>query len=317
MKNVMIQNPFKHMPEFLKSEKLNDSRSNIELTKRLQIEILKTFKATISIIESYDLRYWVCSGTLLGAVRHQGFIPWDDDVDIYMPRHDYDILVNEISKSLIGRYRVVSMNDKGYYLPFAKIIDTETTLWELESYPFLLGVFVDIFPLDYFDVCDKIPTIQSGLIKREWDYYRFVGDCGNSVLYHLLLNKNYRVFSYKLLRRIFGDRLMKIAYDRFVVYDNEIKRSEKGDYCLCIYCEDPILKSKWFEDSIEMPFEDMTVRAPVGYKEYLSCCYGDYMKLPPVSERVPKHDHYYLNLNEGLSIVEVKNRMKKGEHWVY
>ena len=110
------------------------------LTKQFQEHILKVFKFTVDFLERHNLRYVACGGTVLGAVRHNDFIPWDDDIDIYLPREDYDKLLTMKEEMQKEGFDVLSLNDRGYYLPFAKVSDMNTTLWEQQEFPFLMGI---------------------------------------------------------------------------------------------------------------------------------------------------------------------------------
>ena len=104
----------------------------------LQLRILRILLAVQKVCEEHNLRYFIIAGTLLGAVRHKGFIPWDDDLDIAMPRRDYDMLCQPASEWLPAPYEMVSFetDPENYPLPFAKIQDASTTLIEriLEAY---------------------------------------------------------------------------------------------------------------------------------------------------------------------------------------
>ena len=103
----------------------------------------------IDICTKLKLRWFAQGGTVLGAVRHQGFIPWDDDLDIGMPRADYDLLMTNAKEWLPEPYEAVcAENDKEYPLPFAKIQDADTTLIERMHLKYLGGVYIDVFPLD-------------------------------------------------------------------------------------------------------------------------------------------------------------------------
>ena len=85
------------------------------------MQILHVFKYTVKFLQKHNLRYVACGGTVLGAVRHQNFIPWDDDIDIYLPRADYERLLDLKEECRKDGFDVLSLRDKGYYLPFAKV----------------------------------------------------------------------------------------------------------------------------------------------------------------------------------------------------
>lgn len=115
----------------------------------LQLRILKNLLAVDKVCKEHNLRYYIMAGTMLGAVRHKGFIPWDDDLDIGMPRADYDLLMANAKEWLPEPYEAVcAENDKEYPLPFAKVQDANTTLIERMHLKYLGGVYIDIFPLD-------------------------------------------------------------------------------------------------------------------------------------------------------------------------
>lgn len=126
----------------------------------MQKKLLEVFKYTIAFLEKHDIKYIVCGGTLLGAVRHKGFIPWDDDIDLYLYRDDYEKLKKLKEEIQNDGYYLQSLADENYYLPFMKIINPRTTIWEKAKFEFLTGVFVDIFPIDKF-------LIDDGLLKNK------------------------------------------------------------------------------------------------------------------------------------------------------
>ena len=117
--------------------------------RELQLRILETLKAVDNVCREHNLRYYIWAGTMIGAVRHKGFIPWDDDLDIAMPRPDYDRLIEHAAEWLPKPYEMVCAENDGVYpLPFAKIQDADTTLIERMHLKYLGGIYLDVFPID-------------------------------------------------------------------------------------------------------------------------------------------------------------------------
>lgn len=278
--------------------------------EKFKQKLLDVLKYVQGFLERHDLHYVGCAGTVLGAVRHHNIIPWDDDIDIYLPRKEYEKLLDLKDEANREGYDIVSLRDKGYYLPFAKIFDKKTTLWEDKKTPFLIGVFVDVFPLDYFPFSDKeIKKIQ----QRAYQSSSFYGQS----LYRIptwdwwltLLKGDKETTRLKLRvmwRRMFSRQLEKSFLDYQKWYSGF-----DGDKCVCAtQWVGKVFRREWFDDTIDCPFGDTTIKIPRDYDSYLRLAYGDYMQLPPEDKRRSGHSHYYLNLEERLSLEEVKKRIE-------
>ena len=132
----------------------------------LQLHLQENLKVLDEVFRSHGLRYFLVSGTMLGAVRHKGFIPWDDDVDLGMPRDDYERLIAN-SKEWLPDYLefICAEKDSNYPLPFGKIQDSRTTLIEKTYRDYVGGVYIDIFPLD---------GVSSSKVKRTCHFKKFL-----------------------------------------------------------------------------------------------------------------------------------------------
>lgn len=266
--------------------------------KRFKEQILHVFKYLVGFLEQHNLRYVACGGTVLGAVRHKDFIPWDDDIDIYMPREDYEKLLNMKAETRKDGFDIISLRDKGYYLPFAKITDMNTTLWEEEEFPFLMGVYVDIFALDNFSCSDEeLTSIQRHSLKKFYNYQKTISNVKTLDLWKDLVKGDIDRFLYKL-QELLTRPLRKIMLKRFLDYQKWYS-SFDGDKTVCVtQWAGKIFKREWFEDVIDYPFGDTTVKIPRDYDAYLKCLYGDYMTPPPEKDRISGHHHKYLNFDE-------------------
>lgn len=277
-----------------------------EEDRRFKEQILHVFKFTVRFLQQHGLRYVACGGTVLGAVRHQDFIPWDDDIDIYMSRQDYERLLDLRDECRREGFDVVSLRDKGYYLPFAKVCDMHTTLWEEEQYPFPMGVYVDIFALDNFSCSDaELTAIQRRSLKHFYHYLPAVTHFSPRLLLQAVHQHQSETVRQQLLA-IVCRPFRRLLLQRFLNYQRWYS-SFDGEKTVCVtQWAGRIFKREWFEDVIELPFADTTVVVPRDYDGYLRCLYGDYMTPPPVEQRVTAHHHYYLNFDERKTLAEIK-----------
>ncbi len=252
--------------------------------KKIELDILRYVH---KICTENNIRYWVCGGTLIGAVRHNGFIPWDDDVDINMPRPDF-----ERFKKIAGssRYKLLTAENDNYFYAAAKLVDTKTVLsennfvGEIEE----LGVYLDIFPLD--GLPDNINKAKKEFRKRKIAAGRFRMFYTNGPdMSDGLLKYIYRYIRWIKDKKITGiNKLQKKLLELELKYDydsSELVCSIGGRYK---YKE--IYPKRFFESVITHKFEDTEVNIPSGYKDFLTQMYGDYMKLPPKEQQVSNHD---------------------------
>jgi lipopolysaccharide cholinephosphotransferase len=251
-------------------------------TKDILLNILVEIDAFCS---KNNLKYYLAYGTLLGAVRHNGFIPWDDDIDICMPRPDYEKFISTF-KSKNPRYEVLShLKDNKYPYYFAKVHDRNTLLETKLTYKNRMGLYVDIFPID------AVPS-DINLQKRYMRKFNFYRNIYN--IRSIRLNRRRSPFKNAL---ILMSRLVTSVIP-FIYLQDKIDRISKlynyEDHNLvsiaAVTDQRLVLDKKLFSEGIKMKFENIEVKVPVAYEIILSKNYGNYMKLPPVEKQVSHHE---------------------------
>lgn len=256
---------------------------NEEDVKRIQIEILDVVS---EFCDTNKIHYWLDSGTLLGAVRHKGYIPWDDDIDLGMLRPDYDRFVAEFNRSNM-KYKLICIeNTPDYYAAFGKVIDTDTVLYEPDRTGKKLAVNIDIFVYDNAPDDDK--KVKRMYRIRDRLQFMALFSWGNQILksdkFHKRLMKR---FLHSICRLQSTETLIKKEIENSMKY-SDIKTKRVGNFTSVsrIACSKAI-----FDFFIEMDFEGKKYKAPGGYDEWLRAFYGDYMQLPPEEKRVTHHQY--------------------------
>lgn len=240
--------------------------------KQIELDILNYID---SVCKENSLKYFLAYGTLLGAIRHQGFIPWDDDIDIYMLRQDYEKFINIVSKRN-DRYKVQSLyNDAQYYYEFAKVVDSHTSV---EASDIINngneGVWVDIFPLDNTSSFLKVQKacINVCVACRILSVYKQFPTKHSRVLYPVWLVS--KAIGPRFFLKI-SDFLVKCGHNR-----------EKVGYLSSVGVDKYYFEAEWCDDTVMVSFEGRQYPAFGAYDEYLKDQYGNYMELPPVDKRV-------------------------------
>lgn len=283
--------------------------------KRWIEKILEVFEFYINICEENHLKYFIAYGSAIGAARHHGFIPWDDDVDVVMPRPDYERFLEICASRDMGKYEIVTaQNTPGYYLPFTKLCDKTTTLLEKRYYHCVLGMFIDIFVIDGM-VNDKKEIEETG---RLYDGYWRMIDLANSYyslydLYNLFIKK-------KRLKVVF--EYLKYSFNRKKYTDIAIKGIEsltrrynynEQDYTVKYprgYGNREVYPKAWLEGKTMMPFERLQVALPGDYKRWLNQFFGDYTQLPPEDQRHFEHSIAYYNLDRRETLEEIQRKIQ-------
>lgn len=265
----------------------------LELRKvwKVMLDMLEVF---MSVCEKYDLKWAMDGGSLLGAIRHKGFIPWDDDMDIQMPRRDFDklmeVLPREISHPM---FLHTFYNNNESMMAYVRLMNVETTAIEANyvsrHLPVAMGIHVDIIPID------GVP--RSGFVKKVANRYAHF-------LFGILVNK-YRLDNasiYDKIRHRMGELLASIfgvnriyrwrdnVYRHFPFRENGWGATMPANYG---YASHSLRSYDWFREYKEVPFEYLMVRVPIGWEGQLNQLYGS-------DWRVPKKDcafHGGLNFN--------------------
>lgn len=261
----------------------------LDESKEILFEGLKYFA---EFCEIKGLRYYLAYGTLLGAVRHQGFIPWDDDVDVWMPRPDYDKLLFEYYNEICNEEWELNSEEtqQDYYNDSAKLSNRETIIKPNRfQNNFLYGLSIDIFPLD---------TISSTIDKDEFkdEFFRIANYYRRRKNLYFMIRRNHSKW-----QQIVNEILHFIVFKLFPNKCHEIHNSwsqklREVDYSkttwLSSFIESKcVYKKEWFDDDCRLVFENTYFRVPKCYDKVLSERYGCYMQLPPEKERIPKHNY--------------------------
>ena len=279
--------------------------------KRILVKELVFFD---KLCKSNGIKYFAVGGTAIGAVRHHGFIPWDDDIDVAMLREDYDRFI-ALKESIKGsQYRILDYHDDGYYLPSAKIVDMHTTLWELEEQPYVMGAYIDVFPLDYVD------KHGTDLEKEVCHYKKCFEALRQSKAIMKFSNTVHRLEQGKILS--FGYRLYQHLKQIMCINPYRKKILRKADECVNAIStkkgnivlnynhlyplEKELFNAEWFKTTISMPFEDTTIEMPTDYDDFLRHSFDDYMQLPPEEKRVGHHSCFYYNLEKHMDVKEIR-----------
>jgi len=239
------------------------------------------------VCQKIGVKYFLAYGSLIGAVRHQGFIPWDDDMDICMLREDYEKLQDYLIAHPDERYEVMSYkNNLNYVYPFMKVQDNHTYLLEEDvRIDSNMGIYVDIFPVDgYEDDADFKNKMTKLIKKRQLSCYTFKGITNTKSLLNSLIRYISVVIFYFTNTNKYVEQIDELAKSRAVA------DYEQVDYLIYKDMNKPVWKREWLEQVIAGTFEGKEFMIPKHYHEILTSDYGDYMQLPPLEQRVSHHD---------------------------
>lgn len=268
--------------------------------------LLQTFKAFDTFCKENDIQYCAAGGTMIGAVRHQGFIPWDDDIDVYMKRSDYDKFIS-LKNQLNGTaYEIIDLNNDGYYCAMAKFSHRYSTVWEFRGIPFVFGAYVDVFVLDYeTGPYDEVVSKRMYFAKKVNLFYicsnnHSFQEIGESISQGAIRKSIWYIFQ-KLVLNKYRSVLRKQI--------NKHSDIQQGEWLIAYTGtsgEKDIFRSEWFNNTISFPFEDTCINVPSGYDQFLRAMFGDYMSFPPKEEQQSHHVIFYYNLERRITKSEIK-----------
>ena len=263
----------------------------------LQVQLLSMMKAFHVFCTQNQLSYVAQGGTMLGAVRHQGFIPWDDDLDVGMPRKDFDRLSLLMNKNKLNNRYVLETpesEDPNFCYPYSKLYDTYTTLIENTNQKLIRGIFIDIFPLD------GIGNSQS---EAELNYRKIESLRKKLALRKVKISesrawyKNFILFiAQKINLKSFDEKQLCFQLDS-ICRSRNIDDFTFGGNLLGAWGAKEIMPRDVIGTPKLYKFEDFYIYGVEKYDEYLTKMYGEWRKLPPKEKQISHHD-YYLDLKK-------------------
>lgn len=255
----------------------------LERVKEISLDILK---AVVEVCEKNDIKYSIAYGTFLGVVRHGGFIPWDDDIDIMMTPEEYDKFIKVCENKLPGNLKIVHCGNNPHYpLNFAKVVDMDTTFidTDYEGLLYPQGVSVDIFPI--YRIRNKPRVVKRMKFKNTVNALLRMAYTGKAVKRYKGLKKICVVFAH-WIARIIGLKTLNGKIIKRMIREHQ----RGGERFLVEYDSSKTAPYSLFDSYSEYRFDDMYVSGVADYDEYLKDTFGDYMKLPPIEERVSHID---------------------------
>lgn len=273
--------------------------------KDVQNKILEIMKYVDEICRKNNIKYYIMGGTALGAIRHKGFIPWDDDLDIFMTYENFSKFKKILEKEKNNKYIIQEWKTNNKYLEYAKVRMNNTTFIEknlINMKNLHHGIYIDIMILHK---CPNNIKIQKRIFYKS-KIVTFIGLC----------QRNWKPKNnmQRMLKIIFSilpkKQISKYLYNEIYKYDNL-----REDYSYCYYItkanfEQGLFDRKIFDTNKEIEFEGVNLLCPNEIKEYLKIRYGDYMKLPSEEERKMDVHAYIYDVNKNYTEYLTKIRSK-------
>lgn len=252
-----------------------------EESRKIQLDILIYFD---NWCKQHGLHYSLGEGTLIGAIRHKGFIPWDDDIDLLMPREDYDRFIATYN----GKYRLISLKtEKRWWSCYSRLTD-ERTFVEFENpNENYHGLWISLLPIDNYPD-DKNEWMEAKKkLSKYWNYGRMKNSWWHK---NVSFIRNFMKYPVKLLLLPISNNHIGTKCQNILKSFNDKTTKHKGQMS-CIWHDPWVFDAELINGFVDVDFENLKFPVLKGYDAYLRGQYGDYMQLPPEHQRVPKHDY--------------------------
>lgn len=289
---------------------MDNNSYDSEQLREIQLVCLDLLKVFDKFCAENDLRYYVCGGGCIGAIRHGGFIPWDDDIDVMMPRRDYEKLKKLWPQQMKDTVYRFNDNSESEFLRtmWAAISNENTTFIKTrqQGLDISQGIKLDIVPLD---------GCPDGRVKRSIQIFW-------ALIHQIYMNQEPPISKGKLLEAV--GKLILMFHRRWPSRYKAAKRAEKRmtryDFDKCSKVTELTTRFRYmrneypkeaFEPAVRKSFEGFMAALPGGYDTYLTMAFGDYMQFPPEDEQIPKHETVFIDTHNSYKIYRGKEYFKQ------
>ncbi len=254
-----------------------------EEVRKVQLEILDV---VTEFCDEHGIKYWLDSGTLIGAVRHKGYIPWDDDIDLGMLRPDYDKFRESFNQKNSRYYFACGENSRDFFAAYGKVLDTNTVLFEPDINGYKLSVNIDVFVYDNAPDDDMIvkEMFDRRDLLRRLSGYRNLDWINES---DSLLKRFVKSIVISVLDVFPQDYFIKKMVQNTKKY-KDVATKRIGNFTA--YSR-TVCDIHAFDETVAMEFEGKMYKVPIGWDKWLTAMYGNYMELPPLEKRVTHHSY--------------------------
>lgn len=255
--------------------------------KSIATEMLKYID---QICTANGIKYYMMFGTLIGAIRHHGFIPWDDDIDICMFRDDYNRFIKLVEND--RKYKYIGMEtDPNYYFTYGRLTDRRTILKRRPKRKIKdFGIFIDIFPIDNAPNPEKMQSWREEFKEKKIKIWSSIPTRFDDFYWGNITHYIVRAIREKKKRLRYGVK----NFNSYCTDITSMITRENGHHTPLVMIAETngpcVFKREWFDHTITVPFENITAKAPAEYDVILRSIFGDYMQLPPVEQRVSGHE---------------------------